>query len=83
MAKISYPDDGGKGEVWRYLTPAKHARPAHHTAAEKRALSAHLRQHLGPIKDVLHQLVSSHVHVDIMMVDRPSSGPSARWSPAA
>lgn len=70
------PANGGDGDgVRRYAPRPEMAPAAHHTVEEERALSAHLVRHLGTIKDVLHQIVSSYVHVDIMLVEPTRARP--------
>jgi hypothetical protein len=47
----------------------------HHSVEEERALIAHAERYLGPVRDVMHQIVSSYVHVDILLAEPTPSRP--------
>lgn len=70
---MSEEHSGSGAPVWRHSERAEPVTGEETPAAE--AIEAHVERHIGSIGDVLHEIVSEYVHLDVLHVAPSSERP--------
>lgn len=59
----------GGSIIYRHEAPESQPTYAEEDSAYLERVTRHVETHIGPVRNVLHEIVSTHVHLDILIVD--------------